>query len=147
MNETQCTQLIESVEWTEPKNLISLAILGFINILVIVGNCLVIAAVFCSHKLRSVTNFFIGKTSSFRSKKENRLKLLFYLSSEFSCCRSFGRIGCASFLSNMGSFQGKKRLQDVLLSVPSDVFNNLKGDVFKHTNLKFSSILYRTKNT
>ncbi|CRK89026.1 CLUMA_CG002666, isoform B [Clunio marinus] len=59
MNETQCTHLIESVEWTEPKNIISLAILGFINILVIVGNCLVIAAVFCSHKLRSVTNFFI----------------------------------------------------------------------------------------
>ena len=59
MNETQCALLIESVEWTEPKNLISLAILGFIDILVIVGNCLVIAAVFCSHKLRSVTNFFI----------------------------------------------------------------------------------------
>ncbi|CAO1426103.1 unnamed protein product, partial [Diamesa tonsa] len=59
MNITQCALLIESVEWTEPKNLISLAILGFINILVIVGNCLVIAAVFCSHKLRSVTNFFI----------------------------------------------------------------------------------------
>ncbi|XP_070503902.1 octopamine receptor Oamb isoform X2 [Chironomus tepperi] len=59
MNETECDQLIESVQWTEPKNLISLAILGFIDILVIVGNCLVIAAVFCSHKLRSVTNFFI----------------------------------------------------------------------------------------
>lgn len=61
MNESECTRLIESVEWTEPKNLISLAVLGFIDILVIVGNCLVIAAVFCSHKLRSVTNFFIGK--------------------------------------------------------------------------------------
>lgn len=60
MNETECDQLIESVQWTEPKNLVSLAILGFIDILVIVGNCLVIAAVFCSHKLRSVTNFFIG---------------------------------------------------------------------------------------
>lgn len=59
MNETQCALLIESVEWTEPRNIISLAILGFIDILVIVGNCLVIAAVFCSHKLRSVTNFFI----------------------------------------------------------------------------------------
>lgn len=67
MNITQCALLIESVEWTEPKNLISLAILGFINILVIVGNCLVIAAVFCSHKLRSVTNFFIGKTKVFLS--------------------------------------------------------------------------------
>lgn len=59
MNETQCNNLIESVQWTDPGNLISLAILAFINVLVIVGNCLVIAAVFCSHKLRSVTNFFI----------------------------------------------------------------------------------------
>ena len=82
MNITQCALLIESVEWTEPKNLISLAILGFINILVIVGNCLVIAAVFCSHKLRSVTNFFIGKTKVFLSfaqkfsrKKFKTLKL------------------------------------------------------------------------
>lgn len=61
MNETLCEELIQSVHWTEPKNLISLAILGFIDILVVVGNCLVIAAVFCSHKLRSVTNFFIGE--------------------------------------------------------------------------------------
>lgn len=53
-----CTD-IDSVKWTEPGNLLSLACLGFINVLVIVGNCLVIAAVFCSHKLRSVTNFFI----------------------------------------------------------------------------------------
>lgn len=59
MNVTQCNNLIESVKWTDPGNLISLAILAFINVLVIVGNCLVIAAVFCSHKLRSVTNFFI----------------------------------------------------------------------------------------
>lgn len=70
MNETECHQLIESVRWTDPKNLVSLAILGFIDVLVIVGNCLVIAAVFCSHKLRSVTNFFIGK-----NKQELKLKL------------------------------------------------------------------------
>lgn len=59
MNESQCSDLLASVEWTKPASLISLAILIFIDILVIVGNCLVIAAVFCSHKLRSVTNFFI----------------------------------------------------------------------------------------
>uniref|UniRef100_A0A1B0CRD4 Putative g-protein coupled receptor no9 amyelois transitella n=1 Tax=Lutzomyia longipalpis TaxID=7200 RepID=A0A1B0CRD4_LUTLO len=47
------------LQWTEPGNLVSLAVLAVINVLVIVGNCLVIAAVFCSHKLRSVTNFFI----------------------------------------------------------------------------------------
>lgn len=55
---SNCTD-IDSVKWTELENLISLAFLAFINVLVIVGNCLVIAAVFCSHKLRSVTNFFI----------------------------------------------------------------------------------------
>jgi octopamine receptor len=59
MNETECANLIASVEWTEPRNLLSLAVLLFINVLVIAGNCLVIAAVYCSHKLRSVTNFFI----------------------------------------------------------------------------------------
>ncbi|XP_073816583.1 octopamine receptor in mushroom bodies isoform X2 [Musca autumnalis] len=59
MNETECESLIKSVKWTEPSNLISLAILEFINVLVIGGNLLVIAAVFCSNKLRSVTNFFI----------------------------------------------------------------------------------------
>ncbi|XP_030369178.1 octopamine receptor Oamb [Scaptodrosophila lebanonensis] len=59
MNDTECENLIKSVKWTEPANLISLAILEFINVLVIGGNCLVIAAVFCSNKLRSVTNFFI----------------------------------------------------------------------------------------
>lgn len=58
MNKTECIDL-DSVKWTDPGNIISLAILAFINVLVIVGNCLVIAAVFCSHKLRSVTNFFI----------------------------------------------------------------------------------------
>lgn len=55
---SNCTD-IDSVQWTEPTNLVSLTCLAFINVLVIVGNCLVIAAVFCSHKLRSVTNFFI----------------------------------------------------------------------------------------
>ncbi|GAB0087662.1 Octopamine receptor [Sergentomyia squamirostris] len=59
MNQTECAKLIEGVEWTEPKNVISLTVLAVIDVLVIVGNCLVIAAVFCSHKLRSVTNFFI----------------------------------------------------------------------------------------
>lgn len=58
MNKTVCIEL-DSVKWTDPGNIISLAILAFINVLVIVGNCLVIAAVFCSQKLRSVTNFFI----------------------------------------------------------------------------------------
>ncbi|EAT33501.2 AAEL014224-PA [Aedes aegypti] len=59
MNATECNSLIASVEWTEPRKILLLAILIFIDILVIVGNTLVVAAVTSSHKLRSVTNFFI----------------------------------------------------------------------------------------
>ncbi|XP_055609880.1 octopamine receptor Oamb isoform X1 [Uranotaenia lowii] len=59
MNATQCDSMIASVEWTEPRKILLLAILIFIDILVIVGNTLVVAAVTSSHKLRSVTNFFI----------------------------------------------------------------------------------------
>lgn len=59
MNETECTKLISDVGWTDARALVSLSVLAVINVLVIVGNCLVIAAVFWSHKLRSVTNFFI----------------------------------------------------------------------------------------
>lgn len=55
---SDCTDY-EYVQWTDPTKIVSLSILLFIDVLVIVGNCLVIAAVFCSHKLRSVTNFFI----------------------------------------------------------------------------------------
>lgn len=59
MNSSECEQIIKSVKWTDPTNLLALAILEFINLLVIGGNLLVIAAVFCSNKLRSVTNYFI----------------------------------------------------------------------------------------
>ncbi|XP_055616034.1 octopamine receptor Oamb isoform X1 [Toxorhynchites rutilus septentrionalis] len=59
MNATECDSLITSVVWTEPKKILLLAILIFIDVLVIAGNTLVVAAVTSSHKLRSVTNFFI----------------------------------------------------------------------------------------
>lgn len=49
----------DNVQWAEPTQIVKLSVLLCIDVLVIVGNCLVIAAVFCSHKLRSVTNFFI----------------------------------------------------------------------------------------
>ncbi|KAK4875276.1 hypothetical protein RN001_011698 [Aquatica leii] len=51
--------LQEDVNWGDPGLLTQLSILALINVMVIVGNCLVIAAVFCSSKLRSVTNLFI----------------------------------------------------------------------------------------
>ncbi|XP_049880656.1 octopamine receptor Oamb isoform X2 [Pectinophora gossypiella] len=59
LNETACAALLEDVRWDEPTSLVSLAILALIDVLVIAGNCLVIAAVLCSSKLRSVTNLFI----------------------------------------------------------------------------------------
>nr|ABI33825.1 putative octopamine receptor [Manduca sexta] len=59
LNETACAALLEDVRWDEPASLASLAVLALIDVLVIAGNCLVIAAVLCSSKLRSVTNLFI----------------------------------------------------------------------------------------
>ncbi|GLH05966.1 Neuropeptide SIFamide receptor [Gryllus bimaculatus] len=54
-----CSPRPEDVLWDDPSLLASLAVLAVINVMVIVGNCLVIAAVFMSSKLRSVTNLFI----------------------------------------------------------------------------------------
>ncbi|KAL0860767.1 hypothetical protein ABMA27_009311 [Loxostege sticticalis] len=59
LNETACAALLAQVRWDEPVSLVSLAVLALIDVLVIAGNCLVIAAVLCSSKLRSVTNLFI----------------------------------------------------------------------------------------
>ncbi|XP_067000517.1 octopamine receptor Oamb [Anabrus simplex] len=58
-NGTECDAWPEDVLWDDPGLLASLAVLAIIDIMVIVGNCLVIAAVFMSSKLRSVTNLFI----------------------------------------------------------------------------------------
>ncbi|KAI5693825.1 hypothetical protein M8J76_011327 [Diaphorina citri] len=46
-------------DWNEPKLLASLLALGFLDVMVVVGNSLVILAVYLSSKLRSVTNLFI----------------------------------------------------------------------------------------
>ncbi|OWR50990.1 octopamine receptor [Danaus plexippus plexippus] len=59
LNVTACAALLEDVDWDEPVSVASLAVLALIDVLVIAGNCLVIAAVLCSSKLRSVTNLFI----------------------------------------------------------------------------------------
>lgn len=55
----ECTSLINNVKWTDPTSLLVLAILLVINVMVVVGNCLVIAAVYISSKLKTVTNLFI----------------------------------------------------------------------------------------
>ncbi|XP_063233343.1 octopamine receptor Oamb [Bacillus rossius redtenbacheri] len=59
MNESTCAALLDEVPWVDPGLLASLLVLGVIDVMVVVGNCLVIAAVFMSSKLRSVTNLFI----------------------------------------------------------------------------------------
>lgn len=59
LNATACAALLENVQWSDPQLVVSLSVLALINVMVIVGNCLVIAAVYCSSKLRSVTNLFI----------------------------------------------------------------------------------------
>jgi len=59
MNESECAAVLEQVVWDDPGRLASLTVLLLITVMVIVGNCLVIAAVFMSSKLRSVTNLFI----------------------------------------------------------------------------------------
>lgn len=59
LNETACAALVGAVIWDDPTALSILIVIAVIDIMVIVGNCLVIAAVFMSSKLRSVTNLFI----------------------------------------------------------------------------------------
>jgi octopamine receptor len=59
MNASKCVAELEEVVWDDPGRIASLTVLLLINVMVIVGNCLVIAAVFISSKLRSVTNLFI----------------------------------------------------------------------------------------
>lgn len=54
-----CTDPLDHVEWHDPGLIGSFAVLILINILVVAGNTLVIAAVFSSSKLRSVTYLFI----------------------------------------------------------------------------------------
>ncbi|XP_056637250.1 octopamine receptor Oamb isoform X1 [Diorhabda sublineata] len=59
LNESACAALLDEVNFGDSRLLLSLSVLAMINVMVIVGNCLVIAAVYYSSKLRSVTNFFI----------------------------------------------------------------------------------------
>lgn len=59
-NDSYLNELIKD-KFNEATVIISVVILVLINIVVIGGNVLVIVSVFTSTKLRTVTNFFIGK--------------------------------------------------------------------------------------
>ncbi|KAH0952861.1 hypothetical protein HN011_004293 [Eciton burchellii] len=59
LNATACAALYDGVEWSSVWNVVTLIVLAIVNVMVVVGNVLVILAVFCTSKLRSVTNMFI----------------------------------------------------------------------------------------
>lgn len=59
VNASACAALYDNVRWFDPQLLAKLSIFFLLTVMVIVGNVLVIGAVLCTSKLRSVTNFFI----------------------------------------------------------------------------------------
>lgn len=59
LNATACAALYDGVEWLSMWNVVTLIVLAIVNIMVIVGNVLVILAVYSTNKLRNVTNMFI----------------------------------------------------------------------------------------
>ena len=59
MNESDCSALLDSVDWSNFESIFSLTVLLSIDVIVIFGNSMVILAVYYTSKLRSVTNLFI----------------------------------------------------------------------------------------
>ncbi|KMQ98057.1 octopamine receptor [Lasius niger] len=59
LNATACAALYDGVEWSSLWNVVTLIVLAIVNVMVVVGNVLVILAVYCTSKLRNVTNMFI----------------------------------------------------------------------------------------
>ena len=59
LNATACAALYERVEWSGPWILATLTVLAIVNVMVVLGNVLVILAVYHTSKLRNVTNTFI----------------------------------------------------------------------------------------
>ncbi|XP_043493783.1 octopamine receptor Oamb-like isoform X1 [Polistes fuscatus] len=59
LNGSACNALYEGVEWSGPWILLTLITLAIVNVMVVLGNVLVILAVYYTSKLRNVTNMFI----------------------------------------------------------------------------------------
>ncbi|XP_046752730.1 octopamine receptor Oamb [Diprion similis] len=59
LNESACAALYEGVEWAGPGIVATLVVLAVVNVMVVLGNVLVILAVYHTSKLRNVTNMFI----------------------------------------------------------------------------------------
>lgn len=54
-----CSEPLQQIDWHDATLVLSLFILGLMNLLVLLGNCLVVLAVFLDSRLRTVTNLFI----------------------------------------------------------------------------------------
>lgn len=54
-----CYTLLQTIDWTDVTSIVTLIFLMFIDLVVILGNTMVIMAVYYTNKLRSVTNLFI----------------------------------------------------------------------------------------
>ena len=59
LNATACSALYEEVEWSGAGIVTTLVVLAIVDVMVILGNVLVILAVYHTTKLRNVTNMFI----------------------------------------------------------------------------------------
>lgn len=59
LNATACAALYEEVEWSGAGIVATLVVLAIVDVMVILGNVLVILAVYHTSKLRNVTNMFI----------------------------------------------------------------------------------------
>lgn len=59
LNDSACDALYTAVVWSGPGIVATLVVLAVVNVMVVLGNVLVIAAVYHSIKLRNVTNMFI----------------------------------------------------------------------------------------
>ncbi|XP_034940044.1 octopamine receptor Oamb [Chelonus insularis] len=59
LNASACNELYEDVEWSGPGIVGTLVVLAIVDVMVILGNVLVILAVYHTTKLRNVTNMFI----------------------------------------------------------------------------------------
>lgn len=59
LNASTCNGLYEKVEWSGTSIIGTLVILALVDVMVILGNLLVILAVYHTTKLRNVTNMFI----------------------------------------------------------------------------------------
>lgn len=95
---TNCSSVLEILDWSDGGFLATLLALSMVNILVLAGNTLVIVAVFYTQKLRTVTNFFIVSLAV-ADMSLGMLVLPFSISVEVFETWVFGRLWCSVWLA------------------------------------------------